>query len=118
MTPPVSSATLADARSRARSICAHAACGADRCDDVLLVLSELVGNACRHGGDPVTYDVTADGADLLVVVEDSDPTPPLDAPADVALGAENGRGLFLVAAVSRLWGWHPTARGKQVWARV
>ena len=119
MPTAVTTATLSDARRLARGLCEHAAAGPDRCDDVLLVLSELVGNACRHGAAPVTYDVTADDGDVLVVVEDDDPTPPPGAPGGLAdLDAENGRGLFLVDELSRLWGWRPTTRGKQVWARV
>lgn len=118
MPTAVTAETLAEARRRARAVCEDAVPEPGRCDDLLLVLSELVGNACRHGGPPVTYEIDADGPDLMVSVEDGDPTPPSGAPGHVAPGAESGRGLFLVAAVSKVWGWRPTDRGKLVWACV
>ncbi len=56
-----------------------------------MVVSELVGNAIRHGCPPITYDVSVDGPDLVVSVHDSDPRPPGDRQGREP-GAENGRG--------------------------
>lgn len=118
MPTSVTAAELGDARAAARRLCLANQADPGRCDDLLLVLSELVGNAVRHGGPPVTYELSHDAADLLVTVEDSNPQPPPAAPGPAPAGAENGRGLLLVAALSRTWGWRPTARGKAVWARI
>lgn len=111
---------LSRARADARDVCAEHQVPLDRCHDLQVVLSELVGNACRHGEPPVTYDVAADGGDLLVVVEDADPTPPAEfASLPRGEGAESGRGMHIVAALSRGWGWRPAGGGgKAVWARV
>ncbi len=81
------------------------------------VISELLGNACRHGGGPVSYETWLDAPDVLVTVADAERLPPVENPhADD--DAEGGRGLFLVGAVSRSWGWDPTPSGKQVWSRI
>jgi hypothetical protein len=58
-----------------------------------------------------------DGDDLLIEVEDANPDG-LALVRALDVSAEGGRGLHLVAAVSRRWGWTPTASGKRVWARV
>lgn len=122
MLTTVTAAELCRARALARRVCAenipehtdrH-----ERCDDLQLVLSELVANACRHGEPPVRYDVVPDGSDLLVTVQDSDPTPPPAAAGGVASSSEGGRGLLIVEALARFWGWQHTPGGKVVWARV
>jgi hypothetical protein len=60
--------------------------------------------------------VNLDGADLLVFVDDANPEGPVrtERPDD----AESGRGLGLVEALSKAWGWTRTAGGKRVWARL
>lgn len=115
---PLTPEHLGQARARVRRLCAQQQVSDELCSDLQLVLSELVGNAHRHAGPPVGYDVRPDGSDVLVVVEDANPDPP---PADLPTArdtAESGRGLHLVAALSRAWGWRPTPNGKEVWARV
>lgn len=115
------------ARRQARLACAEHGVADGRCDDVVLVLSELLGNAVRHGSPPVRYTVAPDGPDILVTVEDGHPSPPAglmdagpvtsstsSAPADT----ESGRGLHIVAALSRTWGWRSTSAGKLIWARL
>jgi anti-sigma regulatory factor (Ser/Thr protein kinase) len=110
-------AGLSAARSEARQVCQDHGVGKDRADAVELVLSELLGNACRHGHDPISYRTGLDHDDVLVTVYDGAPSPPVQS-ADVGWDAEGGRGLLLVSSMSRSWGWDPTASGKQVWARV
>jgi len=53
---------------------------------------------------------------ILVLVWDASPDPPVLVEPDT--DAENGRGVFLVAAFSERWGSYPTPRmgGKVVWA--
>ncbi len=106
------------ARGLARTVCAREHLAPERCEATVLVTSELIGNAVRHGSPPLSYDVALDGEDVLVVVEDCDQHPPADGQHCSPLDAEGGRGLFLVTALARRWGWTPTGRGKQIWARI
>jgi two-component sensor histidine kinase len=88
--------------------------------DVVLVASELVSNAIRHGA-PVSarkIDVTWDfeGSDLVIRVEDGGADQPRQRRPDSR--QSDGRGLAIVAAIAREWGVERTARGKSVWARI
>ena len=111
--------TVADARRAAREwlFGVHGA-DADLVDTVLVVVSELVTNAIRHGGTGWVLTLTAarDGG-VLVRVGDSGP----GIPAAVLAGDDDtsGRGLALVRALSSAWGWHPVPLlGKVVWCEV
>jgi hypothetical protein len=86
-----------DARAYARLRCAEQHVTGERCDALELAMSELVGNAVRHGRPPVAYDVAADGDDLVLIVTDGDPSPPGDGDA-CDPDDEGGRGLLLTAA--------------------
>jgi serine/threonine-protein kinase RsbW len=92
-------------------------------DEVILVASELVGNAIRHapsgGSLEVNWQVEPDG--VLVSVADAGG----GWPARRAAGRNepDGRGLSIVDALSSEWGVANTdgngpLDGKQVWARV
>ena len=122
MSTAVTAAELSTARAVARRVCRDSGLehpqDHETCDDVLLILSELVANACRHGEPPVRYDVVRDGEDLLISVEDADPMPPAGSAGEVDEGSESGRGLLIVTSLARRWGWHPVPGGKVVWARV
>jgi len=86
-------------------------------DAALLVVSELVGNAIRHvPNGTVRLTATAGDGELLIEVRDQSRTPPV---LDVGPEPENesGRGLLLVHALSRDWGWTPDGDGaKTTWA--
>lgn len=112
-----SPASIREARDHARRRCDEHGVDGDRRDVLELAVSELVSNAVRHGRPPVSYDITTDGEDLVLVVVDADPRPPGDG-GEVGPEAEGGRGLFLVAQLARTWGWEATADGKRVWVRV
>ena len=53
---------------------------------------------------------------LFVEVFDNAPGVPVT--QELKAGAESGRGLYLVAALARNWGWTPTANGKVTWAEI
>lgn len=124
VTPPVAvelpddRTAAAVARARTRSVL-----GAWRLpgllDPLLLVVSELVGNAVRHGKPPVAMLLRRNGQAVRVEVHDEDASVP---PSGVALpedDAESGRGGFLVEAVSDETGVQQIpGDGKVVWATV
>lgn len=94
-------------------------------EDVELCLSELAANAVLHSGgttievlvqfedNGVLLTVADDG---VVPVEELRPTLALDYTDDPE--ATSGRGLAIVATLSRGWGAHRTAAGNRVWARL
>ena len=119
MTIPLKNASdLCTARTQVRLVCSSGCVGEDRTDAAVLVLSELAGNAVQHGLPPVQYTTAIDRDDVLVTVEDGASLLPLQRAAAAGAADESGRGLFLVASLSRSWGWTVTAGGKQVWARI
>ncbi|WP_059013184.1 SpoIIE family protein phosphatase [Streptomyces specialis] len=77
-----------------------------------LLVSELVTNAVRHAHGPVEVRMAL-GASLLIEVTDPVTDPPCERSA--APDDEGGRGLPLVARVSRGWGTRRRPVGKTVW---
>lgn len=67
-------------------------------DDCLLVTSELVTNAVRHGRPPVALDVALLARRLQVRVHDGSSRPPRIVDAD--LQSESGRGMALALHLS------------------
>jgi anti-sigma regulatory factor (Ser/Thr protein kinase) len=110
-------AGLRAARAEARQVCLEHEVDEERSHAVELVLSELLGNAFRHGRPPVAYATTVEPPDVMVTVADTGQSRPVQR-ADVGPDAEGGRGLLLVASLSRSWGCDETPSGKRVWARV
>jgi len=86
-------------------------------DVAQVVVSELTGNVVRHVRRPFTLQLTLDASELLVGVTDGSRQEPVLRPHRV--DADHGRGIQLVAALSRAWGVRlvPEA-GKTVWARI
>jgi anti-sigma regulatory factor (Ser/Thr protein kinase) len=87
------------------------------------VVSELVTNSVAAARampqiEPVRLWLLSDTRKVVVLVWDANPQPP--ALIQVGDYAENGRGLFLVQALSERWGTYPTPQmgGKVVWALI
>ncbi|MET9913249.1 SpoIIE family protein phosphatase [Streptomyces sp. NPDC006476] len=78
-----------------------------------LVVSELVTNAIRYGAPPVQLRLIRDRT-LICEVSDGSSTSPHLRRAHAF--DEGGRGLLLVAQLTRRWGSRQTGRGKTIWA--
>ncbi|MEU6318313.1 ATP-binding protein [Streptomyces sp. NPDC047009] len=82
-------------------------------DSTKLIVSELVTNAVRHASGPIGLCLKRHKV-LTCEVSDTEayaPRPRRASPVD-----ENGRGLGLVAQMSRSWGSRLESGGKVVWA--
>jgi anti-sigma regulatory factor (Ser/Thr protein kinase) len=82
-------------------------------DVLLLLTSELVTNAVRHGTGPVGVHVDWGDGDVRVEVEDRSPHWPVVQAMD--RDALKGRGLILVDGLSSGWGVLAQEIGKSVW---
>lgn len=90
-------------------------------DDAAVIVSELVGNAVRHGRPLADGTLRAEWNVSLrmlhVEVEDGgqgpQPCPALPAP-----DATGGRGLVIVEALSHTWGVRAREHGTSVWAEM
>jgi len=93
--------------------------GAEASDEVLLVASELVTNAVRHGEGEVELRVGVDGDCVRIEVLDDGHAAvavPEREPAPMSIG---GRGLILVRQVARRWGTGFDRTGRTlVWAEL
>ncbi|MEU3731341.1 SpoIIE family protein phosphatase [Streptomyces sp. NPDC033538] len=78
-----------------------------------LILSELVTNAIRYGGETVHVRVLYDRSLICEVFDSSSTSPHL---RYAAMTDEGGRGLFLVAQLAERWGTRYTPAGKVIWA--
>lgn len=89
--------------------------GANHEFESLLLLSELVTNALRHGRQPITITSEFDGGSIWFAVDDSGPGVPQMMAGGIE--AESGRGLRLVEELAGAWGCQPRddGSGKSVW---
>ncbi|QIY53504.1 SpoIIE family protein phosphatase [Streptomyces sp. RPA4-5] len=77
-----------------------------------LMISELVTNAIRYGGEPIQLRVIRERV-LTCEVSDGSSTSPRLRRARTT--DEGGRGLFLVAQLAQRWGTRYTTNGKIIW---
>ena len=113
---PVHGAVLGIARQYAR-----VACGSWRdreaCDAVLLIVSELLGNAVKAAaGSRIRLRLAWTSRRIRIEVADDGDTLPVARQAGPT--EEGGRGLWLVGALAVRWGSFRQGRGKCVWAEV
>lgn len=89
-------------------------------EDALLVTSELVTNAVRHGRPKIVLSVRAVPGGLRIAVGDEGERVPTRTPSAPDTTAPTGRGLVIVAATARDWGVarHRDGPGKTVWAEL
>ncbi|WP_354378914.1 ATP-binding protein [Streptomyces sp. PvR034] len=97
-------------------------------DDAVLILSELLSNACRHGrplgtqeiGDGdirAAWRVDKAGRLTVEVTDGGGPTRPV--PATPSVTARGGRGLNIISALAQDWGVRDGAGGEvTVWVTV
>jgi two-component sensor histidine kinase len=88
--------------------------GPEVLDAVGLCVSELVTNAIDHAQPPYRLRLSERGRTLRIELEDAT----VDAPivrSQHPLQAR-GRGMYLIATLSRAWGVLPCEHGKTVWA--
>ncbi|MET7937100.1 SpoIIE family protein phosphatase [Streptomyces sp. NPDC005322] len=78
-----------------------------------LIVSELITNAIRHGTGPIRLRLIRHSM-LICEVSDASSTSPRLRHARTT--DEGGRGLFLVAQLTRRWGTRYTEGGKLIWA--
>ncbi|WP_240634533.1 MULTISPECIES: ATP-binding SpoIIE family protein phosphatase [Streptomyces] len=84
-------------------------------DDMKLIVSELVTNAVRHSAGPIRLRLIQHHVLTLEVADDDVNSPRMRSARTVD---EHGRGLALVAQLSRRWGTRPAQDGKVVWAEA
>jgi anti-sigma regulatory factor (Ser/Thr protein kinase) len=90
-----------------------------RLDDVLLVASEVLTNAIRHGKGPLVVQVWQGPDVVRVEVVDHGPAEAVH-PRERGEGEEGGWGLHIVQALATRWGVAPMGQGpgKRVWFEV
>ena len=83
----------------------------------VLLVSELVTNAMRHGGEPIRLvaNITASGLRVEVYDGNVDAFPAI---RDLRPDAPGGRGLRLVDALADRWGTIAAGEGKCVWFEI
>jgi len=114
--PSVEYQEVPRARAAARGWCSTAGVNGVT-EAVLLVLTELLGNAVRHARTPVT--VRLEARPTVIRIEVCDGSRDRPTPRSAGSGASDGRGLAIVDAVTAChWGSERSEHGKMVWAEV
>ena len=88
----------------------------ERCEDVVLLVSEIVSNAVEHvGGDASLALEMSSSSDHWLRVSLSDGSSVRPIVREMDSGAVRGRGMQLVAALSERWDVEDHRAGKRVW---
>lgn len=110
---PADVRSVRQARRFVAEQCLTLALAPARCDDALLLTSELVTNAILHGRSEVCVEVVERDGVVRISVQDENSRHPAAVPQDA--DALDGRGLALVDAVAVRWGVEDRPLGKAVW---
>lgn len=86
------------------------------CDDIALVVTELVANAVRHAGTDIEISITHITRGVRLEVKDGSRRPLRQRTA--LTSDEGGRGLLLVDALSNRYGVVGEPDGKRVWVEM
>ncbi|MFF1377680.1 ATP-binding protein [Streptomyces sp. NPDC058308] len=125
MAVPHGPAGVGEARHRMRNQLRMSGVPESVVDDAVLILSELLSNACRHGrplgrgmvgdGDVrAAWHVDQTGRLTVEVTDGGGPTRPV--PATPSVTAHGGRGLNIITALSDTWGVRDDVHGEvTVW---
>ncbi|MFF5186582.1 ATP-binding protein [Streptomyces sp. NPDC000345] len=128
MAVPHGPAGVGEARHRMRDQLRRGGVPEAVIDDAVLILSELLSNACKHGrplGDAFAGDgdvraawrVDPGGRLVVEVTDGGGPTRP--SPATPSVTAHGGRGLNIITALSDDWGVRDDVHGEvTVWVLV
>jgi hypothetical protein len=104
-----------DVRAFVRSVLA--AWGESQVDgEAEIIASELATNAVRHAQSPFRVSLTRAGSAIRIAVRDASFAAPEHRTWDHSVAG--GRGVRLVAALSRAWGSDSETDGKTVWAEL
>ncbi len=89
-------------------------------DDALLLVSELVTNAVRHGRPDVIISLSVAPDRIRIGVRDGSETLPVVPSGQPSVDRPTGRGLLIVAATAQDWGVERSRGtiGKTVWAEL
>jgi len=84
--------------------------------DAIVIVSELLTNAVLHGAPPIALRLELTEGTLSIEVDDGDRTMPK--PRRPEPNDPGGRGLLIVAALSRRWASCERRDGKTVWSSL
>jgi anti-sigma regulatory factor (Ser/Thr protein kinase) len=112
-TLPADPRSVAEARRAITAACQLAGFPAERCDQLVLLTSELVTNAVLYGRSSVRLTISWSDAGMRVEVGDDNTREPVVRSADPA--AIDGRGMSLVNELADNWGVAHDDHGKRVW---
>ncbi|MEV6841562.1 ATP-binding protein [Streptomyces sp. NPDC051133] len=112
-------ASLSHARTACRLLVASVCWSPEAQEDLILVVSELVTNACRYSSGPCRMNVEVSGNEAAVEVWDGEPSmPTLPGPIDSsscdAAPACSGYGLGIVGSLSKSLEFLPQETGGKI----
>ncbi|GIM97361.1 ATP-binding protein [Paractinoplanes toevensis] len=88
----------------------------DVADRMALVVTELAGNALRHGRPPYVVTLLRDADCYILDVSDHSPDKPPDLPRPQEQIRVGGRGLVIARTLAREVCWYPAGPAKHIWA--
>lgn len=88
-------------------------------EEAELIVAELASNAVLHARSPFRVAVSRLGPEIKISVQDASTRPPENlAHLAARPGYPGGRGIWIVAELSRNWNTQPERDGKTIWATM